>query len=369
MDARKSTLWALFVAAALLPQFAFGQAGSGGGGRPAIPASTSAIGGGPTVRISGKIALEDGSPPPGIVVIERICDGVHAEGYTDAKGAFNLELGRDIIQDPLAIRTSMELSPAEPDRPFLNCQIRGNLPGYRSDLVNMASAKPLGHPYLGTIALHFVAKVEGHIVSVVSEEAPKDAKKAYERAQDSVRKNETDKAIKDYQKAVQLYPDYATAWFELGRLQLVRRQFGEARQSFDAAVKADPKFLSPLLPMEALASQGQNWPELADITGRLILLDAFDYPEAFYYNAVANYSLKKMETAEKSAREAARLDLQHRFPDVYRLLASILVARGQIPLACEQLSTYLKYFPNDPDAGTVRQQLDQLQKSAGPAKK
>jgi outer membrane protein assembly factor BamD (BamD/ComL family) len=358
----------LIVSAALLPHAMFGQAGGGGGGRPAVPASTSAIGDRPSVRITGKVALEDGAPPPYTVVIERLCAGVHAEGFTDAKGAFNVELGKDTVQDPLATRTSMELSPAEPDHPFMNCQIRANLPGYRSDVVNMAEARPVGHPFLGTIVLHFVAKVDGHIVSAVSDEASKDAKKAFERAQDDVRKNEVDKAVKDYQKAAQLYPDYAAAWFELGRLQLSRKQFEEARRSFDSAMKADPKYLSPLLPLEALASQSQDWPVLAEVTGRLIKLDAYDYPEAFYYNAVANYSLKQMEIAEKSAREAARLDAQHRYPDVYRLLASILVARDQIPQAREQLAEYLKLFPNEPDAATVRAQLDQLPKSA-PAKK
>lgn len=358
----------LCVTLALLPG-AFGQAGGGGGGRPAIPASISAIGNVPAVRISGKVSLEDGNPPPYTVVIERLCDGVHAEGYTDAKGVFNVDLGRDIIQDPLAVRTSMEMPASEPDRPFVNCQIRANLPGYRSDLVDMANAKPAGHPYLGTIVLHFVAKVEGHIVSITSLEAPKDAKKAFDRAQDFARKSEQDKAVKDYQKAVQIYPEYAAAWYELGRLQLAKRQFSDAHQSFDAAMKADAKFLSPLLPLAALASQGQNWPELAEVTGRLLQLDAFDYPEAHYFNAVANYGLKKMEVAEKSAREAERLDLQHRYPDVFRLMASVLVARDQIPSACEQLSSYLKYFPNDPDASTVREQLDRLQKIAGTAKK
>jgi tetratricopeptide (TPR) repeat protein len=229
----------------------------------------------------------------------------------------------------------------------------------------MATARPVGHPFLGTIVLHFVAKVDGHIVSAVSDDAPKEAKKAFERAQDDVRKNEPDKAVKDYQKAVQLYPDYAAAWYELGRMQVARRQFAEAQQSFDAAMKADAKFLSPLLPLEALASQKQDWPELAQVTERLIKLDAYDYPEAFYFNAVANYSLKKMEVAETSAREAIRLDQAHRYPDVYRLLASILVARNKGPEAREQLEQFLKYFPNDPDAATVRQQLEQLPRARG----
>src|SRR5579864_168919 len=75
---------------------AFAQGGVGGGGRPAIPASLSGTEKSP-VHIAGKVTLEDGSPPPFPAVIERLCNGVFAEGQTDAKGAFSLDLGHDII--------------------------------------------------------------------------------------------------------------------------------------------------------------------------------------------------------------------------------------------------------------------------------
>ena len=48
------------------------------------------------VFISGKVMMEDGTPPPESVLIERLCGGSpKPEGYTDGKGRFSFELGRN----------------------------------------------------------------------------------------------------------------------------------------------------------------------------------------------------------------------------------------------------------------------------------
>src|SRR5262245_51967078 len=39
------------------------------------------------IFVSGRVLLEDGTPPTDSVVIERVCNGQpHSEGYTDTKG-------------------------------------------------------------------------------------------------------------------------------------------------------------------------------------------------------------------------------------------------------------------------------------------
>jgi hypothetical protein len=48
------------------------------------------------IFISGKVMLEDGTPPPETVVIERVCGGIaRPEDYTDSKGRFSFEVGRN----------------------------------------------------------------------------------------------------------------------------------------------------------------------------------------------------------------------------------------------------------------------------------
>ena len=48
------------------------------------------------IYLSGKVVMEDGTPPPDQVVIERVCNGQpRPEGYTDSKGRFSFALGQN----------------------------------------------------------------------------------------------------------------------------------------------------------------------------------------------------------------------------------------------------------------------------------
>jgi tetratricopeptide (TPR) repeat protein len=325
--------------------------------------------------------LDDGGPPPETVVIERVCNGnARVEGYSDRKGYFSIDLGmeRAALQD--ASTGSGNYNDIEPrnsgqsqmssglggaamsGQRYMNCDLRAYLPGYRSQTVSLANHGVMDNPDIGTIFLHRLGNAEGRVISAISLGAPKDARKAFEKGSDLAKRQKLDDAIKSYQKAVDIYPKYAAAWFELGKVQAARGQMDAAHQSFDAAVQADPKFLNPYLELSRLALGAKNWRELADITGRAVKLDPFDYPQQFFLNSIANYNLQNMEAAEASAREAEKLDTQHRYPQASHLLGVILAHRQDYAGAAGEMRNYLKFAPGATDAATVRGQLDQLEK-------
>ena len=342
------------------------------------------------VPLSGRVMVDDGTAPPETAVIERVCNGnARAEGYTDHKGYFSIDLGMDrgVMQDastsgrpfddtgmrlPGQTQTASGMGgSAMSDQRYMNCDLRANLPGYRSQLVSLANRRAMDSPDVGTIFLHRLGNVEGRLISAVSLAAPKDARKAFEKGSDLAKKNKLDDAMKNYQKAVDLYPKYAAAWFELGKVQAAKGQADAAHQSFAAAVEADPKYLNPYLELSRLALGAKNWRELADVTGRAVKLDPFDYPQQFFFNSVANYNLQNMDAAEKSAREAEKLDTEHHYPQVSHLLGVILAQRQDYTGAADEMRNYLKFAPGAADAATVRGQLDQLEKlsaQSAPAK-
>ncbi len=348
----------------------------------------------PPMFITGRVMLEDGAPPPQGVVIERACMGyTHAEGYTDSQGYFSLQIGQrnnGVMQDasednsgfgrgmgdgmggmgggmgagPMAgqSQASMNANTAF-DQRFMNCDLRARLAGYRSQMVSLANRQPLDDPNIGTILLHRnTPNDEGSVVSTVSLAAPKDAKKAYQKALQAEKKHKTADAVKELRKAVQVYPHYAVAWYELGNLQAAAGDFDAAHNSFDAAAKADPKFAPPMVKLAALGMRAQKWQDVADLSSRAIALDPFDYPQVFFYSAVANYYLKNNDAAEKSARQAERLDTRHQFPQTAHLLGVLLAQRQDFNGAAEQLQTYLKLAPTASDASDVRKQLEQIEK-------
>jgi tetratricopeptide (TPR) repeat protein len=338
--------------------------------------------------VSGRVMLEDGTPPPESVTIERICGGTpHAEGYTDTRGYFGIQLGRNngVMQDAsensgyggsfgdpngmgASSRSSVGgLSPAgSTDMRYMNCELRAKLAGYRSQTVSLANRRAMDNPDLGVILLHRLLPTEGTTVSASSLAAPKDARKAFEKGRDAVKKKKFEDAAKNFQKATEIYPEYATAWYELGRLQAAGGAPDSARISFECAMKADPKFTAPYVELAALEILAKKWKEVASITDRAARLNSFDYPEVFFFNAVANFNLKNVDAAEKSVRQAVKLDTQHHFPQSSFLLGVILANRREYADAQEQFRTYLKLAPTASDAPTARLQLERLEKVSSP---
>jgi tetratricopeptide (TPR) repeat protein len=248
------------------------------------------------------------------------------------------------------------------DNRFMGCELRARLAGYRSQVVSLAMRRPLDNPDVGVILLHRLSPNEGGIVSAISLAAPKDAKKAYEKGLDLLKKKKADEAVKNFEKAVEVYPKYATAWYELGKLRLATGNKDGARASFESAVKGDPKYVAPYIELALLEAQAQKWQEVADITAQAVKLDPFDYPQAHFYNAVANYNLKNVEAAEKSALQAERLDTRHAMPQNLHLLGVLLAQRQDYKGAAERLRNYLKFAPPTADVSNVKAQLEQMEK-------
>lgn len=328
----------------------------------------------------GRVMLEEGTPPPDTVVIERICGGnVKAEGYTDSRGYFSIELGNEsmVFQDASETgnlgnsggigglstgTTSGGVGGRSNDTRYTNCDLRGRLVGFRSQTISLANRRPMDDPNIGTILLHREGHDEGSTVSAVSLAAPRDARHAYEKGMQFIKKSKKEEAEKEFEKAVHLYPKYATAWDELGRLQVLRGDNEAARASFNTAIEADPKYVNPYLQISLLEMDGKNWKALADVTAKALKLDPFDYPQAFLFNAVANWNLKNFDASDASLAQAERLDHDHRLPEVSHLRGLLQLMRHDLPGAVTNLRLYLKLAPDADDAATVRAQLAQMEK-------
>jgi tetratricopeptide (TPR) repeat protein len=344
------------------------------------------------IFLSGKVMLDDGTPPPEPVTIERVCNGnPRAEAYTDSKGRFSFQLGQSqgIMQDasmssagdgrfgggggnygnttsPMGTSQSAGglggASSGTAGRDLMGCEIRASLPGFRSDAINLAGHRMFDNPDLGTIILHRMANVEGATISAVSLQAPKDAKKAFDKGREFLKKKKDPEAAKEFEKAVEIYPKYSTAWFELGRLKEQQNDAAGALKAYTEAMAADPKYLNPYRQLAGMYVKDQKWKDVADTTSRLIKLDPVDFPDAYFYNSVANFYLKNYDEAEKSVREAQKLDSRNRLPKSNQLLGAILAEKQDYAGAAEQIKKYLTFLPAGQEAENAKKQLMELEK-------
>jgi len=311
-------------------------------------------------------------------------------GYTDSKGNFNFDLnhsaamfqdastpGTGRFDDPTRATPAMDDPMASMNRAsgifsrsgvdsgetsLFGCELRAQLPGFRSGSIDLGTHRSMDIPDVGQIILHRIGKDEGSTVSMTSMLAPKDARKAFEKGQEDLKKKKDEEAGKEFAKAVALYPKYADAWFRLGALQNQNKDFAGARSSFEKAIAADPKLVTPYVEMAILEAREGKWKETAEATGHAIRLDPIDFPVAFYFDALANYNLRNWDAAEKSARQLQKLDPKHQFPLATRILGSVLAQKKDYPGAAQQMRDYLSFAGTAKDADEVRGQLKELEK-------
>lgn len=202
---------------------------------------------------------------------------------------------------------------------------------------------------------------EGSTISRTALEAPQDARKAYEKGVGAVEKKKWAAAQKSFERAVEIYPDYAQAWSGLGEVLNESSKPDEARAAWEHAVKADPKYMRPYMQLARLDLQEKKPEDAAAITDKALALNSVEFPGLYFYNAVAHFNLGQLDQAEKSARRAISLDHDHEVPRAEDLLGNILAARGDRAGALEHMRNYLALAPKAGDADTVKQRIADLE--------
>jgi tetratricopeptide (TPR) repeat protein len=334
------------------------------------------------LRVSGRVAIDDGSPLSFPATIERVCAGNrHAEGYTDSEGNFALVLGQhpDVIGDatetsissnrvslPPGISTTNSTSGNSKlstenltgDSRMDNCELRASLAGYISETINLATRSAMDSPDVGTILLHRMGAPNTAItVTATTLRAPKEARRALQKGLELKKKNRPDEAMANLRDAVRVYPEFAFAWYELGKLQLENDHAPDAHESFEAAVKAEPRWPEPYLRLAVMAVKAHDWQQAADATEHVLHLNTFQYPQAYFLNGAANFNLHHIDLAEEDALAAEKLDMQHQYPQIEKLLGSIYSERHRYAEAAQKFRSYLMLAPAADDAASIRQQL------------
>jgi tetratricopeptide (TPR) repeat protein len=339
------------------------------------------------VYVEGKVILEDGTAPSESITIQMICGGTpRSIGFTDMKGRFDLDMNdrknasaySDASQSgPYSLGAGGSSAPnTRPQaggagstltaRNYAACDLMAALAGFRSDRVSLASHRALEDPNVGTIVLHRVANVEGTTISVTSTFAPKDAKKLYEKGLIQEQKGKWPDAQRELQKAVDLYPKYASAWFHLGYTKQAQNDLVGARTSYAKALEADPRLVSPYQELAFLDAREEKWPEVAENTDRLLALNPVDFPDAWMYNAMAKFQLQNFDAAEKSARQGLSNDPNHKYPKLDQILGVILVQKHEYPEAAQHMRSYLHFAPEASDAALVQKQLSEVERKTTP---
>ena len=201
---------------------------------------------------------------------------------------------------------------------------------------------------------------QGGTVSLITLAAPKEAKKAYENAGKELSKGKPNlsKVTKELEKAVEIYPEFAVAWFMLGEVRVAQNDRPAAAEAFEQARAADPGYVAPYLSQAVMAMEEEQWMKAAQLSGQAIELSP-QLIKAHYLNALANTSLGRINIAEESALLVLDSNQVQTYPLIYYLLGFVEAQRENFPSAAARYRTFLETRPNASLAEKVRGTLDQ----------
>ena len=329
----------------------------------------------PNIVLSGKVVLDDGNPIPGTAAVQTLCKGQkRTVAHTDPSGKFSFTLVEQasslpsiaggIVDASVGPNDGLPIgdspSPLHNRRQWRECAVLADLAGFTSDPVEIISRTDNNGGNIGSIVLHRIANVEGLTISATSAAAPEDAKKMLEKGSEQEKKDRLNTALDAFQKAVDIYPQYATAWFELGRINLAKGNVLAAKQAFGKALEADSHYVSPYLGLAQISLQEQKWQEVADLSAKVVRLNPINFPNAWLFNGYANYYLGRMADAEKSALEGLKIDPEHHVPKLEYLLGMILMDRKDYTAASEHMQNFLHAVSDPREIAEAKKQLAQI---------
>jgi Tfp pilus assembly protein PilF len=299
------------------------------------------------IILHGKVVMPDGSAPPVIVAIERIC----SDSAGSAPGPVTNEKGEFIWQ--------MEIDPLE----SRDCRVRASHTGYTSTSVEVSgldtTRTALDLPPITISA----AVADASAIIVADSGIPGRARKDWDAAMKALDVPDMAEAGRRLEAVVAESPKFSQAWHGLGVVDERLRKQAEARAAYEHAIESDPKLLPAYVMLARLSIKMKDWQGAEKAADSLIKVDPkHHYPEVYLHLAVARYGLKDLSGAEESVQEAIRLDATHNRPRAEYVLGRILEAKGDVNGAKEHMAKYLQLDPAPADVDLVKQHIERIGK-------
>jgi tetratricopeptide (TPR) repeat protein len=187
-------------------------------------------------------------------------------------------------------------------------------------------------------AAHFTARIQANA---------RDALAYAHRGRAWKERGDWDRALKDYDDAIRLFPRHPTWWRDRGVVHEERKDYDQAVRDFSEAIRLNPQ--DPLSYLDrGIAHKGKKDYDkaVADYTEAIRLDPAWAH--AYYNRANAHGARKDYDKAIADYGEAIRLDPKD--SDAYFNRANAYKARKEYDKAVADYTQAIRLDPNDPDA-------------------
>jgi len=199
----------------------------------------------------------------------------------------------------------------------------------------------------------------GTTVSAASLSIPAGARKEFEEGQSWLRKNDTPKALKHFQRAIQLYPGFAQAYAMLGLVYLQQKQTQDAEAALAKAIALDSHLALPRTLLGKLEFERRNFGRAEELLLESSRLDPGAWETKFELGRVY-YNLGKLDKALEFARGAQSNSRASTL--THLLLVDIYLRKGDKSGALQELEEFARADPKSSLTPRVQQKIAELRR-------
>jgi VWFA-related protein len=197
--------------------------------------------------------------------------------------------------------------------------------------------------------------IDSGVVSALDLQAPDKAIKEFRQGTSELKAQDSKSAIRAFQSAVKIYPDFVSAHNALG-LAYLDQQDARARQEFELAAKLDDRFPGPFLNLGLLAITANDF-----ATAEANLLKAANLtPDNARVLAALAFAENGNHQYAKSVQTVNRVHalVHHGLANVHYIAAAAAMSLHDFNTVRSQLQTFLAEDPSNPLSPIARQQLE-----------
>jgi superkiller protein 3 len=195
---------------------------------------------------------------------------------------------------------------------------------------------------------------------------PKKAVSDFEKGTELRKKKQDERAIKYFQDAVDLAPNFYEAHNQLGIAYRDTGRKDDAEREFLRAHELNSNAVEPLLNLAALYIDENDAPRAVSVGEQAVKANSHSAP-AFFALGVALYKAAQLDRAEDALKKA--LDLAPKMASVRLALANVYLKLRRYDSTMEQLNAYITENPKGPlthEAIEMRDQLLQANETGRP---
>ncbi|HET9529761.1 MAG TPA: tetratricopeptide repeat protein [Blastocatellia bacterium] len=281
-----------------------------------------------------QIFMPDGSLPPREVRFQLVSEDGRVETfYTDTKGRF-------LITRSEGLRPNVRYT----------ITVQGDGLTYDTTVVSFKEYNVYYIPVFLRPIKPDVVKPAGVIdLAEIDSASPPDAREAYENGLKAIRTNQPDEAVREMNRAIEIYPNYFRALNDLGVLLMKLNRLDEAASAFERASSLAPRIYYPRLNLAIVRTRQAKYKDAITILDKLHKENPgvveIRTPLADALMAAGN--LDEAERHLRSALSDKRLD-RDSSGNTYYLLGLLLNRKQKPAEAVAALQTAAKIIPGGP---------------------